>query len=247
MPKGTNVIGAVWPMKRKRRIWTREVYKWKARLNCHGGQQQYGIIVWETYSSVVNWFSIRLFLVISILKDWETRQIDFVLAYPQADVECDIYMEVPVRFDIPGRDKKKYCLKLKKNIYGTKQAGRVWNKFVHKGLIKLGYAVSRIDSCVYYKGSSVFMLYVDDGIFAGPDKQEIASLIQELQVEFNTSLSACALRVSLSVGDHVHRCWQCRWLSAVATSPLRSAWSCLVCMRKLHHFGCRHHRLCQHR
>jgi hypothetical protein len=125
LPKDTRVLGAVWSMKRKRRILTREIYKWKARLNCHGGQQEHGVNFWETYAPVVNWFSIRLFLVISILNGWETRQIDFVLAYPQADVECDLFMEVPVGFNLPGRDKKEYCLKLKKNIYGTRQAGRV--------------------------------------------------------------------------------------------------------------------------
>jgi hypothetical protein len=187
LPKGTKVLGAVWSMKRKRRILTREIYKWKARLNCHGGQQEHGVNFWETCAPVVNWFSIWLFLVISILHDWETWQIDFVLAYPQADVECDIYMEVPVGFHLPGRDKKSYCLKLKKNIYGTRQAGWVWNKSVDKGLLKLGYTASKIDSCVYYKGSSVFMLYVDDGIFAGPDKLEIVNLIRELQAEFKVT------------------------------------------------------------
>jgi hypothetical protein len=87
LPEGTKVLSAVWSMKRKRRILTRLVYKWKARLNCHGGQQEHGINFWETYSPVVNWYSIRLFLIISILRGWETRQIDFVLAFPQADVE----------------------------------------------------------------------------------------------------------------------------------------------------------------
>jgi hypothetical protein len=184
LPKGTKVLASVWSMKRKRRILTREIYKWKARLNAHGGQQEHGINFWETYSPVVNWFSIRLFLVISILRGWETRQIDFVLAFPQADVECDIYMEVPPGFDLKGQ-KKKYCLKLKKNIYGTKQAGRVWNKHLNKGLIKLGYKPSLIDPCVYYKGETVFMLYVDDGIFAGPNKDEIEGLIKGLKTEFN--------------------------------------------------------------
>jgi hypothetical protein len=125
-----------------------------------------------------------LFLVISILRGWETRQIDFVLAFPQADVECDIYMEVPHGFDL-NEAKKKFCLKLKKNIYGTKQAGRVWNKHLNKGLKKLGYTPSLIDPCVYYKGKTVFMLYVDDGIFAGPDQEEIQGLIEELKEEFN--------------------------------------------------------------
>jgi hypothetical protein len=43
LPEGTRVLAAVWSMKYKRRILTRIVYKWKARLNCHGGQQEHGI------------------------------------------------------------------------------------------------------------------------------------------------------------------------------------------------------------
>jgi hypothetical protein len=184
LPKGTKVLDSVWSMKRKRRILTRKVYKWKARLNAHGGQQEHGVNFWETYSPVVNWFSIRLYLVISLLNNWHTRQIDFVLAFPQAKVECDIYMEIPPGFNLKGR-KKEFCLKLEKNIYGTKQAGRVWNQHLDKGLKKLGYVPSRIDPCVYYHGTSVLMLYVDDGIFVGPDKSEIDGLIKGLEQEFN--------------------------------------------------------------
>jgi hypothetical protein len=57
-----------------------------------------------------------------ILQRWEARKIDFVLAFPQADAECDIHMEVPVGFELKGK-KKDYCLKLKKNIYSTKKVG----------------------------------------------------------------------------------------------------------------------------
>jgi hypothetical protein len=38
---------------------------------------------------------------------------------------------------------------------------------------------------MYYKGGTVFMLYVDDGIFAGPNKNEINDLLTGLQAEFN--------------------------------------------------------------
>jgi hypothetical protein len=38
IPGGMPVLPSVWSMKRKRRIDTREVYKWKARLTVHGGQ-----------------------------------------------------------------------------------------------------------------------------------------------------------------------------------------------------------------
>ena len=50
IPKGTKVLASVWSMKRKQRILSCEVYKWKARLNAHGGQQEHGINLWETYS-----------------------------------------------------------------------------------------------------------------------------------------------------------------------------------------------------
>jgi hypothetical protein len=184
LPKGTRVLDSVWPMKRKRRILTREVYKWKAHLNAHGGQQEHGVNFWETYSPVVNWFLIRLFLVISILNNWHTRQIDFALAFPQADVECDIFMAIPPGFNLKGR-KKEFCLKLEKNIYGTEQGGRVWNRHLDKGLKKLGYSPSKIDPCVYYHGTSVLMLNVDDGIFCGPNKRAIDGLIKGLKQEFN--------------------------------------------------------------
>jgi hypothetical protein len=76
-------------------------------------------------------------------------------------------------------------LKLRKNIYGTKQAGRVWNRHVNKGLTKLGFKASLVDSCVYYHGRTTFMLYVNDGIFVGPDKdEEIATLIRRMQGVF---------------------------------------------------------------
>jgi hypothetical protein len=33
VPKGTKILPAVWAMRRKRKIMSREIYKWKARLN----------------------------------------------------------------------------------------------------------------------------------------------------------------------------------------------------------------------
>ena len=95
VPKGVKVLPSVWSMKRKRDIKTQRVYKHKARLNVHGGKQEFGENYFETYAPVVTWFSIRLLLVLSIINNWYTRQVDFVLAYTQADIEFDMYMELP--------------------------------------------------------------------------------------------------------------------------------------------------------
>jgi hypothetical protein len=82
VPKGHKVLDAVWSFKRKRDIVTQKILKWEARLTIYGGQQQKGLNFWETYSPVVNWFSIRLILTLAIVNRWTIRQVDFVLAFP---------------------------------------------------------------------------------------------------------------------------------------------------------------------
>jgi hypothetical protein len=101
VPQGVLVIPAVWQMKRKRCISTREFYKWKARLNFDGSKQVKGDNFWETYAPVASWYTIRFTLAMSIISNWHTKQLDFVLAFPQADVKCDdMYMKIPRGFNI---------------------------------------------------------------------------------------------------------------------------------------------------
>ncbi len=172
VPVTTKVLPSVWAMRRKRRISTGEAYKWKARLNLHGGKQEHYVNYWETYAPVIGWNTIRLFLVMTILNGWRTRQVDFVLAFPQADIECPIHMEIPRGFKFEG-SRKTHCLELKKNLYGAKQAGRVWNEYLHDGMIARGFVQSEVDMCLYYRKNVVFMIYTDDGIFCAPTEAEI--------------------------------------------------------------------------
>jgi hypothetical protein len=165
---------------------TREVYKYKARLNIHGGMQKHGVNYWETYSPVVNWFSIRLCLTLALLFQWKTRQIDFVLAFPQAEVECDLYMHLPRGLTFAGVHRKTHCLKLKKNLYGSRQAGRVWNQHLVHGLVNaMKFKQSVIDECVFYRGTTVLLIYVDDGIISGTSAKEIQTIIHQLGQLFN--------------------------------------------------------------
>ena len=180
VPDGTTILPAVWSMKRKRRIQTNEIYKWKARLNVHGGKQIKNQHYWETFSPVVRWSSIRLFLTLAAIMGWKTRQVDFVLAFPQADIETELYMEIPKGFEF-NQSKKTHCLRLKKNLYGQKQAARVWTKHLHKGLIKIGFTQSTIDECVYYYcGSTIMLCYVDDTILIDPHDEPIDNMIAKL-------------------------------------------------------------------
>ena len=82
LPAGAGVLPAVWAFRRKRCIATQQVYKWKARLKPHGGRQTKDVNYWETYSPVLGWPIIRLFLILMLINGWSSQQVDFVLAYP---------------------------------------------------------------------------------------------------------------------------------------------------------------------
>ena len=182
VPEGATILPTVWQMKRKRDIKTREIKKWKARLNVDGSRMQKGKHYWETYAPVVSWQSIRLLLTMSALYNWHTVQLDFVLAFPQAPVEKDLYMDIPKGFDMSEGNRKDYALKIHRNIYGQKQAGRVWNQYLVDKLVgELKFVQSKHDECVFYRGTTMYALYTDDSILAGPDKAEIDQIIKEMQ------------------------------------------------------------------
>ena len=179
VPKGMEILPSVWAMKRKRRIATREVYKWKARLNIDGSKQTEGVNYWDTFSPVASWAAIRMVLITALLNEWETRQVDFVLAYTQADVECELYMKIPKGFEVDDDDS--YCLKLKRNLFGQKQAGRVWNQHLVEKLKSIGFEVSAIDECLFYRGNSLYVLYTDDLILTGPDPKELDEILNDMK------------------------------------------------------------------
>jgi Reverse transcriptase (RNA-dependent DNA polymerase) len=183
IPKDRKVLPAVWAMRRKRDIATRKITKWKARLNLHGGKQVKGVDYWETYAPVATWSSIRLVMFLAVLRKWETRQLDFVLAFPQAPVETDLYMEVPAGFEI-NENPKEYALKLVNNLYGQKQAGRVWNKYMTKGLIELKFQQSQSDPCIFWRNNVILVIYTDDTIVTGPNASEVQQAIDDIGNKF---------------------------------------------------------------
>jgi hypothetical protein len=76
------------------------VYKWKARLKFDGSRQIFGEYYWDTYAPVANWESIRLVLLIAIVTDWHSSQIDFIQSYTQANVEMEMYIAIPKGFKV---------------------------------------------------------------------------------------------------------------------------------------------------
>ena len=144
LPAGTKTIQAIWSFKRKR-FPDGRLNKHKARICAHGGMQQWGENYWETYSPVVNMLTVRLLLALYHIHGLNSKSIDFVLAFPQADLDVDIWMELPIGFHVGGKyvdDWRAYVLKLKKSVYGLKQLSLNWFEKLKEGLMDHGFAPS---------------------------------------------------------------------------------------------------------
>jgi hypothetical protein len=91
VPEDVQIVPSVWSMRRKHDLTTNKFKSHKA--GC--GKQIYGMNYFETYAPVVTWFAIRLMIIFGIIFCWALRQVNFVMAYPQASIEMDIYVELP--------------------------------------------------------------------------------------------------------------------------------------------------------
>ena len=181
MPPNIKTIMSIWSFKRKRAPDGR-ILKYKARLCCHGGMQQWGVNFWETYAPVINWLSVRTLLALSLIHGLHTRSIDFVLAFPQAKLESDVFMEIPMGMNYgEENDRKNYVLKLEKNLYGLKDAAYNWWEHLKGALQKRGFKNLDSDPCVFIKNGCIILTYVDDCIIFTKTKAAADNVIESLR------------------------------------------------------------------
>ena len=70
--------------------------------------------------------SVIYLLTLNILQEIHTKSVDFVLAYTQADVKSEIYMEIFLGFLVYVDQPIEWVIKLDKNLYGSKDSDLAW-------------------------------------------------------------------------------------------------------------------------
>jgi hypothetical protein len=135
----------------------------------------------ETYAPFFQLSTVRALLVMSIVLNLATQQIDFSNAFCQADIDEEVYVEMPKDFGDPrGRD---MVLRLNKSLYGTKQAPRTWFLKLKECLEQRGFTQSLLDPCLFIHADMVYLVYVDDSILIGRDRTKIDAMIENLAIE----------------------------------------------------------------
>ena len=93
-----------------------------------------------------------------------------------------LYLRLPQGYKRQGMTQKSHVLKLKRNVYGQKQAGQVWNQYMDQGMKSIGFTPSKFDPCLYFRKSIVFLVYIDDCIVFGPNDKAIDDVVNDLRL-----------------------------------------------------------------
>jgi hypothetical protein len=178
-----NVLPSTWAFKCKR-FPDGRVKKFKARFCARGDRQKEGIDFFETWSPVVQWTTVRIMMILSVILNLETHQADITAAFVHATLppEEEVYIHQPRGFIQPGTSTKSHVLKkLRRALYGLKQAPRHFFKYLATHIQQHGLKQSAYDPCLFIGSDVIVVVYVDDLLIYAKSEKSIDRLIADLK------------------------------------------------------------------
>ena len=150
---------------------------------------QQNVDYFESYSPVVQWSSVRLMLILSIVHGLETCQVDCVNAFAQADLDKEVFIELPVGFE---HDNDVDCMfKLHKSLYGMSDAPLMFFELLKKNLEKVGFKqFEHIDPCLFVHKEAICLTYVDDCLWFGKDGAALDALIEKMSDKMDLTVES---------------------------------------------------------
>ena len=129
--------------------------------------------------------TVRLILAIAKIHNIDSKAIDFVLAFPEADLKEDIWIQLPVGFKFDSQTEaefdKCYVLKLNNNLYGIKQGSFNWYEKLKASLVDRDFKPSYIYPSLYIGNEMIILTYVGDCIIVGPSMDRIDSFVESMK------------------------------------------------------------------
>ncbi|KAK2979349.1 hypothetical protein RJ640_000686 [Escallonia rubra] len=181
-----NIIACKWLFRIKRKA-NGTIDRCKARLIAKGFTQRPGIDFSSTFSPVVKPTTVRIVLSLAIHHGWALHQLDINNAFLQGHLEEEVFMRQPKGFEHP--ELPSHVCRLKKAIYGLKQAPHAWYNELKQFLVTYGFQKSHSESSLFIiHHSSVvlyLMVYVDNIILTGNNQTALSSVIAALSHRFS--------------------------------------------------------------
>ena len=186
-----NILPRTWAFKCKR-CPDGMVQKLKARFCVHGDRQVEGVDFIDTFAPVINWQTVRLMLILSLILNLQTKQVDYTAAFLHAPIDKDpnwdtmnleernqsrVYIQMPRGFSKLGK-----VLKLKRSLYGLNQSPHNFFQHLKSKLESIGFELAEdTDPCLFLSDKVICLVYVDDTLFYSPKAEYIDEAIEKLR------------------------------------------------------------------
>ncbi|KAJ3631838.1 hypothetical protein MTP99_012944 [Tenebrio molitor] len=181
----------------------------KARVVAKGFTQRPGIDFHDTFAPVARLSSLRLLVALAAKYNLKISQLDVTSAYLNGKIDTEVFMEKPALLqemlqriideeddhtlvkkarvmlrDLQGENK---ICRLRKALYGLRQAGRQWNYEIDKTMKRAGLVPTNADPCVYVdKNTRTFVLiYVDDILIISGNQERERQIKDVLSQNFS--------------------------------------------------------------
>ena len=187
LPAGANILPVKWVFKQKLNEHGVRV-QFKARITPKGFKQKHGVDYFEVFAHTGKYKTLRIALALAAARDMEINQLDVPTAFVRADLDEEVYMEMPVGYSEPGM-----VCRLHKSLYGLKQSPRNWYRLLSSFILTLGWTATVSDPCLFYRVSvtnrlMLLFVFVDDmqGFYEAGDSAEWADTRRALFERFET-------------------------------------------------------------
>ncbi|KAK3237695.1 hypothetical protein CYMTET_52247 [Cymbomonas tetramitiformis] len=140
----------------------------KGRICVQGNKQVYGEDYLDTFAPCTQLSSVRLVIILALNLCLRVYHMDVETAFLNSELQEVLYVRLPSGLRYDGRS----YARLRKAVYGLKQAGRAW--FVTSDAFIMGYdermQKSQVEPCLYYLHDGdlwvILLCYVDDYLVA---------------------------------------------------------------------------------
>ena len=119
--------------------------------------------------------TVRVVIVVAASKGWNMHQMDVKNAFLHGELQEEVYVEQPLGYVHPNYPD--YVCRLRKALYGFKQAPRAWHDRIADYLMNIGFHRAHADHSLYVHDNDIgivaITMYVDDLIIVGDNAMEI--------------------------------------------------------------------------
>ncbi|CAI7861442.1 unnamed protein product [Closterium sp. NIES-53] len=157
----------------------------KAHYVARDFRQREGFDFFQTFAPTLKMTTLRVLLHVAVQRDYELHSLDFSTAFLQGSLHEEVWLHRPFAFigTFPPRTQ----WRLRRPVYGLRQAPRVWHDTLQSTLSDLGFQPSSADPSLFVRrGSTPFfvLVYVNDLVFATTDR--VALVLQRFELQHST-------------------------------------------------------------